>query len=111
MSTPHEEIPNSQAFLGQALGIASILPVFGLFLGPTAMALGRKGWNRIKEDPTLPGKRQAVIAIILGAITTFVNLGLLYAVIQTVQVRETKAQAPLSGKSSPATNPTSGSQR
>lgn len=73
-------LPNPQAELGQALAFASILPVFGLFLSLAAVFLGRMAWVRIQKDPALPGKRQALVAMILGGVLLFANAGLVYAV-------------------------------
>lgn len=66
---------NKQALMGYYVSVFSLIPMFGLGLGPIAIWRGVRGWNAIKSHPELPGKAHAIVAITLGSITTIVNWG------------------------------------
>jgi hypothetical protein len=68
---------NQQALMGYYISVFSLVPVFGLGLGPIAIWRGIRGWNAIKAQPELPGKAHAIVAITLGSITTAAHWGAL----------------------------------
>ena len=68
---------NPQALIGYYLGVFSLVPFFGLVLGPAAVILGAIGFRKGQRQPTSRGKVHAWVAIILGAITSIGNLGVL----------------------------------
>ena len=68
---------NQQALMGYYIAVFSLVPVFGLGLGPIAIWRGMRGWNAIKSQPELPGKAHAIVAITLGSITTAAHWGAL----------------------------------
>ena len=68
---------NQQALMGYYIAVFSLVPVFGLGLGPIAIWRGIRGWNAIKAQPELPGKAHAVVAMTLGSITTAAHWGAL----------------------------------
>lgn len=68
---------NKQALMGYYISVFSLVPVFGLGLGPIAIWRGIRGWNAIKVQPELPGKAHAIVAITLGSITTLAHWGAL----------------------------------
>jgi uncharacterized Tic20 family protein len=68
---------NQQALMGYYISVFSLVPVFGLGLGPIAIWRGIRGWNAIKAQPELPGKAHAVVAMTLGSITTAAHWGAL----------------------------------
>lgn len=68
---------NQQALMGYYIAVFSLVPVFGLGLGPIAIWRGIRGWNAIKAQPELPGKAHAIVAITLGSITTAAHWGAL----------------------------------
>ena len=70
-------IKNQQALMGYYIAVFSLVPVFGLGLGPIAIWRGIRGWNAIKAQPELPGKAHAIVAITLGSITTAAHWGAL----------------------------------
>lgn len=64
---------NQQALMGYYISVFSLVPVFGLGLGPVAIWRGIRGWNTIKAQPELPGKAHAIVAITLGSLTTMAH--------------------------------------
>ena len=68
---------NQQALMGYYIAVFSLVPVFGLGLGPIAIWRGIRGWNAIKAQPELPGKAHAIVAMTLGSITTAAHWGAL----------------------------------
>lgn len=64
---------NQQALMGYYIAVFSVIPVFGLGLGPIAIWRGIRGWNAIKSQPELPGKAHCIVAITLGSITTIAH--------------------------------------
>ena len=59
---------NPPALIAYYLGLLSFLPVLGLFLGVTAVILGRKGLRRARENPAIKGVVHAWIGIGCGGI-------------------------------------------
>jgi len=71
---------NPMALTGYYLGVGSLIPCLALLLGPAAIFCGLKGLRAQKENPHLSGKAHALVAIILGGVTTLLNLGFLLIV-------------------------------
>src|SRR4051812_47542680 len=65
---------NADALASYYVGLFSIIPLFGLFMGPFAISKGRNALARTKEDPNLPGKGHARVGIGCGAIGLLFNL-------------------------------------
>lgn len=76
---------NQQALMGYYIAVFSLVPVFGLGLGPIAIWRGIRGWNAIKAQPELPGKAHCIVAITLGSITTAAHWGALIFVMYTLR--------------------------
>ena len=76
---------NQQALMGYYIAVFSLIPVFGLGLGPIAIWRGIRGWNAIKAQPELPGKAHCIVAITLGSITTAAHWGALIFVMYTLR--------------------------
>jgi hypothetical protein len=72
---------NPSALVGYYLGVFSLIPVFGLILGPAAIVLGVFGIRYVQQYPTAKGTAHAVVALVLGTLTT---LGHLVAVVLVV---------------------------
>lgn len=64
---------NPPALLGYYAAVFSLVPVFGLVLGPGAVALGIVGWRRYRREPRVKGAAHAWVAIILGSLTSLAN--------------------------------------
>ena len=64
---------NKLALMGYYLAVASVIPLFGLGLGPIAIWHGLRGLGAIKENQELPGKAHSIVAITLGSITTMAH--------------------------------------
>ena len=61
---------NPAALLAYYCAVFSLIPVFGLLLGPAALVLGVVGRSRIQSDPRLPGRAHAWIGILLGGLVS-----------------------------------------
>ena len=57
------------------------MPCFTPVLGPAAIVLGKKGLNRIQEDPGIPGRVHAWVGIVIGGVMTFLVLAGVAAVL------------------------------
>jgi hypothetical protein len=68
---------NPQALTAYYVGLFSLIPVFGLVMGPLAIWLGIKGLKYAKENPVVKGQVHAWIGIVCGTLWTIVNYGLL----------------------------------
>ena len=68
---------NPQALLSYYIGLFSLVPLLGLFMGPAAVYLGVKGLKFAKENPIVKGKAHAWVGIVCGGFWTVVYLGLL----------------------------------
>lgn len=68
---------NPPALIGYYVSVASLIPVLALVLGPTAVVLGFVGLRTRRADPRLKGAAHALVAIVLGGLTTLGNVGLL----------------------------------
>ena len=67
---------NPHALIGYYIGLFSIMPVFGLIMGPVAIWLGSRGLRAIRETPGLPGRGHAITAIVGGIFGCLVNYGI-----------------------------------
>ncbi len=65
---------NPQALISYYLGLFSIFPVLGLFLGVAALVLGTRGLSFHKEFPESKGKAHAGIGIGCGTVGLLLNL-------------------------------------
>ena len=65
---------NKAALTGYYCGIFSIIPCLGMLLGPAAVVLGGLGLRNSIQDPESKGKLHAVIALVIGAITSLAHL-------------------------------------
>ena len=66
---------NPQALIGYYLGVFSLIPCLGNLLGPAALALGILALRARRREPNLPGATHAIVAIVLGSLTTLVYWG------------------------------------
>ena len=71
---------NPAALIGYYLAVFSLIPIFGILLGIPAFVLGIVGLRKRLKNPRLKGLAHAWIAIIGGALTTLLWLGLLVTV-------------------------------
>lgn len=67
---------NPQALTGYYLSVFSLIPCAGLFLGPTAFILGILALGHRKKYPEAGGLAHAIVALILGFLTSAANWGL-----------------------------------
>lgn len=65
---------NAPALAAYYLGVFSVIPVLGLFLGLAALVLGIMGLRKASRQPEVKGKVHAWIGIIVGG---FFGLGYL----------------------------------
>ena len=62
---PYRNVP---ALVGYYLGVFSIFPVLGVFLGIAAVVLGILGLKNAARDPSVRGKAHAITAIVCGTL-------------------------------------------
>jgi hypothetical protein len=72
---------NPRALIAYYLGVFSVIPCAGLLLGPAAFILGILGLRYVKVHPTAKGTGHAITGIVLGALTTFANWGIVIALV------------------------------
>ncbi len=72
---------NPAALMAYYCAVFSIIPVFGLLLGPIALILGVVGLQKIKTDPRLAGTAHAWIGLALGGVVTLSYMGLVVAML------------------------------
>lgn len=75
---PYRNVP---ALTGYYVSIASLIPGFGLILGPAAIVLGCLGLRLARRDPNAKGSVHAIIAIVLGLLGCVISYGLAAAII------------------------------
>ena len=68
---------NPPALTSYYLGLFSIFPVLGLFMGVAALVLGTKGMKMVREHPEAKGKAHAGIGIGCGLIGLLFNLAII----------------------------------
>lgn len=66
---------NPKALTGYYLGVFSLIPCVGLLLGPAALVLGFLALRTRNANPKAGGTTHAIVALILGGLTTLVNWG------------------------------------
>jgi hypothetical protein len=66
---------NPLALFSYYVGVFSLIPCAALLLGPTAIVLGVLGLRAQRQNPNLPGKGHSITGIVLGAITSLANWG------------------------------------
>jgi hypothetical protein len=72
---------NPPALLAYYLGIFSLIPLLGFFLGIAAIILGIQGLRRRRFNPVIRGSVHAWIGIVVGTVIVLVHLFVLYVVI------------------------------
>ncbi len=72
---------NVRALVAYYLGVFSLIPCVGLFLGPAALVLGILGLRYVKANPTAKGTGHAIAGIVLGGLTTLAYWGALLGLI------------------------------
>jgi hypothetical protein len=72
---------NPQALISYYVGLFSLIPVFGLFMGPAAVILGVLGLKYAKRHPIVKGQVHAWVGIVCGGFWTIVYWGLLFAMV------------------------------
>jgi hypothetical protein len=66
---------NPMGLIAYYLGVFSLIPCAGLFLGPAGLILGIMGLKYRKKNPTAGGGGHAIAGIVLGSIASLLNLG------------------------------------
>jgi hypothetical protein len=59
---------NSQALIAYYLGIFSIIPCLGFFMGIAAIVLGMRGLKVAKQNPQAKGTAHAIVGIVCGSV-------------------------------------------
>lgn len=72
---------NGAALAGYYVGIFSLIPVFGLILGPIAVVLGILGLRAVRRRPIVKGTAHAVVALVLGGLVTIGHIAAIVAMI------------------------------
>jgi len=62
------------AIIAGYLGLLSFMPLVGVVLGPTAVAVAIMAHRRIHRDPGLGGKYRIVFACVAGALGTILSV-------------------------------------
>jgi hypothetical protein len=68
---------NPKGLIAYYLGLFSFIPCFGLLLGPAGIILGIMGLRYSKAHPEARGAGHAIAGIVLGAIGSLGNYGVL----------------------------------
>jgi len=75
---------NTNALIGYYVSVASLIPCFGLLLGPVAVVLGILGLKAYDRDPAVYGLAHSWVAIILGGLCTLANVAfIIFLVVQS----------------------------
>jgi DNA-directed RNA polymerase subunit RPC12/RpoP len=72
---------NGKALAAYYCGVFSLIPCLALILGPIAFIFGLLGLRYAREHPRVKGAGHAWAGIILGALTTLVNLGVILLIV------------------------------
>jgi hypothetical protein len=64
--------------------VASLIPIFGLLLGPLAVTLGIAGYRKSLRNQHAKGAVHAWVAIIVGSLATLANIGFFVLVFRIV---------------------------
>lgn len=70
-------VKNPAAMTAYYLSVFSLVPCFGLALGPAALFMANMARKARAANPYLPGQAHIVVAFVLGSITTAFNYGAL----------------------------------
>jgi hypothetical protein len=79
---------NPHALTAYYLGLFSIIPVIGFFLGCFAVPLGISGLKQRKKKPLIRGAAHAWIGIVVGGLSVAVHLLLIAVIIVGVSTRK-----------------------
>lgn len=80
---------NPMALAGYYTGVFSLIPCFGLIIGPIALVLGMLAFKALKQNPMLPGKGHAIAALVMGGLSTLLNWGaVIFMVIAGIAARQ-----------------------
>jgi hypothetical protein len=75
---------NAPALVGYYTSVASLIPIFGLLLGPLAVTLGIAGYRKSLRNQHAKGAVHAWVAIIVGSLATLANIGFFVLVFRIV---------------------------
>jgi hypothetical protein len=68
---------NGMALAGYYCSVFSLIPCLALILGPLAIIFGILGLRTVRANPEAKGTAHAIVALVLGGLTTLGNIGLL----------------------------------
>jgi len=74
---------NPPALVGYYVSVASLIPVFALLAGPAAIILGVAGVKKRNAEPRCKGMAHAIVAIVLGSLTTLANVGVIFVLVMS----------------------------
>jgi hypothetical protein len=72
---------NPKALIAYYTGVFSLVPVLGLILGPVALVFGILGKRYANDNPRAKGSGHAIAGIVLGALTTIGNWGIVIGIL------------------------------
>jgi hypothetical protein len=72
---------NPKALTSYYMGVFSLIPLIGIFLGLTAVILGFLGLRDKKANPMIRGTAHAIVGIVTGIVFGGLNLVLLVAIV------------------------------
>lgn len=81
-------VNNGSALLAYYVGLFSLLPFFGLVMGPLAVWQGRKGLLLARQNPAVKGKTHAWVGIVCGGFWALVHWGIFGAILFNVYFKE-----------------------
>jgi hypothetical protein len=81
---------NARALVAYYLGVFSLIPIAGLFLGPPAVLFGILGIRYVSKHPTAHGTGHALAGIILGSLTSLANWGLVILILSMGWIKFTE---------------------
>jgi hypothetical protein len=65
---------NGYALAGYYCSVFSLIPGVGMLLGPAALILGFLALGYVRKHPTAKGTAHAIVALVLGGLTTLGHL-------------------------------------
>ncbi len=72
---------NPKSLVAYYCGVFSLIPCLGLILGPIALIFGILAWKYSHRHTTAGGLGHAITGIILGAVTSLLNYGVVILVL------------------------------
>jgi hypothetical protein len=75
---------NGYALGAYYCGVFSLIPIFGMVLGPVALILGIVGLRYVKKHPTAKGTGHAIAGVVMGSLTTLGHLSCIGFIIVSV---------------------------